>query len=128
MLCCTMFVPQVQLWWQIKFLYKNHINLACILQYKTVTSSMTPTQHHHIYRFSATYCQQQQQLMDYINYKYWLTFIISSKVLNTMSIMMKYSNGVDTTIRQTLYLKLFLLLGMYRSSGLAPIVKSIQDF
>jgi len=45
-----------------------------------------------------------------------------------MSIMMKYSNGVDTTIRQTLYLKLFLLLGMYRSSGLAPIVKSIQDF
>lgn len=42
--------------------------------------------------------------------------------------MIKYSNGVDTTIRHTLYLKLFRLLGIYRSNGLAPIVKSIQDF
>ncbi len=42
--------------------------------------------------------------------------------------MMKYSNGVDTTMRQTLYLKLFRLLGMYRSNGRAPIVKSMQDF
>lgn len=56
------------------------------------------------------------------------TFIISNSVLNTISIMMKYSNGVDTTIRHTLYLKLFLSFGMYRSSGRAPIVKSIHDF
>lgn len=40
------------------------------------------------------------------------TFIISNSVLKTISIMMKYSNGVDTTIRQILYLKLFRLLGM----------------
>lgn len=56
------------------------------------------------------------------------TFIISNNVLNTISIIMKYSNGVDTTIRQILYLKLFRLLGMYRSNGRAPIVKSMQDF
>lgn len=56
------------------------------------------------------------------------TFIISNSVLNTMSIMIKYSNGVDTTIRQILYLKLFRLLGMYRSNGRAPIVKSMHDF
>lgn len=42
--------------------------------------------------------------------------------------MMKYSNGVDTTIRHTLYLKLFRSFGMYRSSGRAPIVKSMHDF
>lgn len=40
------------------------------------------------------------------------TFIMSSSVLNTISIMIKYSNGVETTIRQTLYLKLFRVLGM----------------
>lgn len=40
------------------------------------------------------------------------TFIISNNVLKTMSIMMKYSNGVDTTMRHILYLKLFRLLGM----------------
>lgn len=57
-----------------------------------------------------------------------LTFIISRSVLNTMSIIIKYSNGVDTTIRHTLYLKLFRSFGMYRSSGLAPIVKSMHDF
>lgn len=56
------------------------------------------------------------------------TFIISRRVLNTMSIMMKYSNGVDTTIRHTLYLKLFRSFGMYLSSGRAPIVKSMHDF
>lgn len=56
------------------------------------------------------------------------TFIISSNVLNTINIMMKYSNGVDTTILHTLYLKLLRLLGMYRSSGRAPIVKSMHDF
>lgn len=56
------------------------------------------------------------------------TFIISSSVLNTINIIMKYSNGVDTTILHTLYLKLLRLLGMYRSSGRAPIVKSMHDF
>lgn len=56
------------------------------------------------------------------------TFIISSNVLNTINIIMKYSNGVDTTILHTLYLKLLRLLGMYRSSGRAPIVKSMHDF
>lgn len=56
------------------------------------------------------------------------TFIMSSNVLNTINIMIKYSNGVDTTMRHTLYLKLFRLLGMYRSSGRAPIVKSMHDF
>lgn len=56
------------------------------------------------------------------------TFIINKSVLNTINIIMKYSNGVDTTIRHTLYLKLFRLLGMYRSNGRAPIVKSMQDF
>lgn len=48
-----------------------------------------------------------------------LTFIISRRVLKTMSNMMKYSNGVETTMRQILYLKLTRSLGMYRSSGLA---------
>lgn len=56
------------------------------------------------------------------------TFIISSRVLNTINIMMKYSKGVETTIRHTLYLKLFRLLGMYRSNGRTPIVKSMHDF
>lgn len=56
------------------------------------------------------------------------TFIISRSVLNTINIMMKYSKGVETTIRHTLYLKLFRLLGMYRSNGRTPIVKSMHDF
>lgn len=42
--------------------------------------------------------------------------------------MIKYSNGVETTIRHILYLTLFRLLGMYRSKGRACIVKSIHDF
>jgi hypothetical protein len=41
---------------------------------------------------------------------------------------MKYSKGVETTILQSLYLKLSLSVGMYLSSGLALIAKSIQDF
>lgn len=57
-----------------------------------------------------------------------LTFIISSIVFSTMSIMIKYSNGVDTTILQILYFTLFRSFGMYLSSGRACIVKSIQDF
>lgn len=57
-----------------------------------------------------------------------LTFIINSKVLKTINIIMKYSNGVDTTILQILYLKLFLLFGIYLSKGRACIVKSIHDF
>lgn len=57
-----------------------------------------------------------------------LTFIISSNVFNTMSIMIKYSNGVDTTILQILYFMLFRSFGIYLSSGRACIVKSIHDF
>ena len=57
-----------------------------------------------------------------------LTFIISNIVFNTMSIMIKYSNGVDTTILQILYLTLFRSFGIYLSSGRACIVKSIHDF
>lgn len=53
---------------------------------------------------------------------------MSNNVFRTIRIMMKYSNGVDMTIFQILYLKLFRSFGMYLSSGLAPIVKSIQDF
>lgn len=57
-----------------------------------------------------------------------LTFIISNNVFNTISIMMKYSKGVDMTILQILYFILFLSFGMYLSKGRAWIVKSIQDF
>jgi hypothetical protein len=49
-------------------------------------------------------------------------------VFSTINSMMKYSNGEDTTTLQILYLKLFRLFGMYLSRGLAPIVKSMQDF
>lgn len=45
-----------------------------------------------------------------------------------MSIMIKYSNGVDTTILQILYFTLFRSFGIYLSSGRACIVKSIHDF
>jgi len=57
-----------------------------------------------------------------------LTFIISSSVLSTMSVMMKYSNGVETTTRQILYFRLSRSLGMYLSNGLAWMAKSIHDF
>lgn len=40
------------------------------------------------------------------------TFIISNNVLNTINIIIKYSNGVETTMRHTLYLKLFRLFGI----------------
>lgn len=57
-----------------------------------------------------------------------LTFIMSNSVFSTISIMMKYSKGVDITILQILYFMLFRSLGIYLSSGRACIVKSIQDF
>lgn len=57
-----------------------------------------------------------------------LTFIMSNSVFKTISIMMKYSKGVDTTSRHILYFILFLSFGMYLSSGLACMVKSIHDF
>jgi len=41
-----------------------------------------------------------------------LTFIINKRVLNTINIIMKYSKGVETTIRHTLYLKVFRFLGI----------------
>lgn len=53
---------------------------------------------------------------------------MSNNVLKTISVIMKYSNGEETTILHTLYLKLALLLGIYLSRGLASIVKSIHDF
>ena len=57
-----------------------------------------------------------------------LTFIIRRMVLRTMRIMMKYSNGVETTTLQILYLKLSISFGMYLSKGRAWIAKSMQDF
>lgn len=57
-----------------------------------------------------------------------LTFIMSNSVFSTISIMIKYSKGVDTTMRHILYFMLFRSLGMYLSKGLACMVKSIQDF
>ena len=53
---------------------------------------------------------------------------MSRMVLSTMRIMMKYSNGVETTTLQILYLKLSISFGMYRSNGRAWIAKSMQDF
>lgn len=53
---------------------------------------------------------------------------MSNNVFRTIRVMMKYSNGVETTILHTLYLKLALLLGIYLSRGRASIVKSIHDF
>ena len=51
-----------------------------------------------------------------------------SMVLRTIRVMMKYSNGVETTILQSLYLKLSRSFGMYLSNGLACIEKSMHDF
>ncbi len=53
---------------------------------------------------------------------------MSRMVLRTMRAMMKYSKGVETTTFQILYLKLSRSLGMYRSSGVAWMAKSMQDF
>jgi hypothetical protein len=41
---------------------------------------------------------------------------------------MKYSNGVDSTILQSWYLKPARSSGMYRSRGVAWMEKSMQDF
>lgn len=62
------------------------------------------------------------------NESFTLTFIMSSTVFNTMRPMIKYSNGVDTTILQILYFTLFRSFGIYLSRGRACIVKSMQDF
>lgn len=83
--------------------------------------------HLNINSWVINFCYKVKEMRVMIIHEH-LTFIISRSVLNTMSNMMKYSNGVDTTIRHTLYLKLFRSFGMYRSSGRAPIVKSMQDF
>ena len=42
----------------------------------------------------------------------YFTFIIRSRVLRTISNMMKYSKGLETTTRHSLYLKLSLSFGM----------------
>lgn len=42
--------------------------------------------------------------------------------------MMKYSNGVETTIFQTLYLYFLRFGGIYVAYGLALIAKSMHDF
>ena len=49
-------------------------------------------------------------------------------VLSTMRVMMKYSKGVDSTIRHSRYLKPTRSSGIYRSSGVALMAKSMQDF
>ena len=51
---------------------------------------------------------------------------MSSMVLRTMRVMMKYSKGEETTTLHSLYLKLSLSFGMYRSSGRAWMEKSIH--
>lgn len=56
------------------------------------------------------------------------TFIISKTVLKTISIKMKYSKADESTICHILYLMLLRSLGIYRSDGRAPTVKSMQDF
>jgi hypothetical protein len=53
---------------------------------------------------------------------------MSKTVLVTINAMMKYSNGVETTIRQILYFIDSLSLGMYLSSGFAWMAKSMHDF
>ena len=57
-----------------------------------------------------------------------LTFIMSRMVLRTMRVMMKYSNGVDSTILHSRYLSPTRSSGMYRSRGVALMAKSMQDF
>ena len=47
-------------------------------------------------------------------------------VLRTIRVMIKYSKGVLTTTLHSLYLKLSLSFGMYRSSGRAWMEKSIH--
>lgn len=42
--------------------------------------------------------------------------------------IIKYSNGVETTTLQILYLRLLLVLGIYLSNGRAWMQKSMQDF
>ena len=44
---------------------------------------------------------------------------MSRMVLRTMRVMMKYSKGEETTTLHSLYLKLSLSFGMYRSRGSA---------
>jgi hypothetical protein len=53
---------------------------------------------------------------------------MSRIVLKTMSVMIKYSNGVDSTILHSRYLKPTLSSGMYRSRGVAWMAKSMHDF
>ena len=59
---------------------------------------------------------------------YCLTFIISRIVLSTIRVMIKYSKGVDSTIRHRRYLKPTRSSGIYLSKGVALMAKSIQDF
>ena len=56
------------------------------------------------------------------------TFIIKMIVLSAIIVIMKYSNGVETTIRQILYFTESLFFGMYRHRGLALIAKSMHCF
>ena len=56
------------------------------------------------------------------------TFIISTMVFKAIKVMTKYSNFVDTTSFQILYLIVFLFFGMYRLVGRAFTAKSIHCF
>ena len=63
-----------------------------------------------------------------VSLMYCLTFIISRIVLSTIRVMIKYSKGVDSTIRHRRYLKPTRSSGIYLSKGVALMAKSIQDF
>ena len=56
------------------------------------------------------------------------TFIMSRMVLQAMMTMMMYSNGVETTSCQILYLTEVLFFGMYLQTGLELMTKSMHCF
>lgn len=57
-----------------------------------------------------------------------LTFIMRMRVLRAIMVMMKYSNGPDTTNCQMRYLRDLESSGMYRHRGRAWIAKSMHCF
>lgn len=66
--------------------------------------------------------------LQYWEAMYIHTFIISTMVFKAIKVMTKYSNFVDTTSFQILYLIVFLFFGMYRLVGRAFTAKSIHCF
>lgn len=56
------------------------------------------------------------------------TFIMSTIVFKAIRVITKYSNFVETTSLQILYLMVFLFFGMYLLVGRAFTAKSIHCF